>query len=100
MRSRIDGGAVVKISALLTKLRWRSSPVRGGRPADSERDRLRDAKETSDRRFAFEDEGEADNVDALSAVASDHHEGAQLGGGPVAFPPNYVPTQQDERPPH
>jgi hypothetical protein len=36
------------------KLRWRSSLVRDGRSADSERDRLRDANEASDRRFSFE----------------------------------------------
>jgi hypothetical protein len=44
--------------------------------------------------------GETDNVDALTAVASEHHEGAMFGGGPVSFPPGYVPSQQDERPRH
>ncbi|HLX20219.1 MAG TPA: hypothetical protein VKR23_08710 [Gaiellaceae bacterium] len=43
-------------------------------------------------------DGEADNVDALAGVAAEHREGAMFGGGAVAFPPNYVPSQQDERP--
>ena len=45
-------------------------------------------------------EGSADNVDALGAAGSTMHLGGTGGNVPygATIPPDYVPSQQDERP--
>ena len=64
----------MKIRAWLKKLRLQSTPLEG-------------------------DERRPDNVDGLVTMAGP--EIADLGGvGPGSAPPNWVPSQQDDRPRH
>jgi hypothetical protein len=39
-----------------------------------------------------------DKTTALTVAGDLHREGPMFGGGPVAMPPDYVASQQDERP--
>jgi hypothetical protein len=47
-----------------------------------------------------EGERPVDNVDALTTAVDHSLITSDGGGGPVAAPPNWVPSQQDERPRH
>jgi len=41
-----------------------------------------------------------DNVDGMATMAGPEGNAAESNVGPVPFPPNYVPSQQEDRPRH